>query len=136
MVFIIGAYYGKSKPSDCNEYMQDFVDELCTLINVGIVVNNVHIKVLLKAIICDAPAKSYILNFRGHTAKNSCLRCSTIGQYENNRVYFPDLTSNLRTHRDFVACIDTEFHCGETVISKILEFDIINSTPFDYMHSV
>jgi len=41
-VFIIGAYYGKSKPNNCNEYMQDFVDELCTLINVGIVVNNVY----------------------------------------------------------------------------------------------
>ncbi|KAE9523161.1 hypothetical protein AGLY_016446 [Aphis glycines] len=135
-VFIIGAYYAKSKPSDCNEYLQDFVDELYTLINVGIVVNNVHFKVLLKAIICDALAKSYILNFRGYTAKNSCLKCSTIGQYENNRVYFPDLISNLMTHRDFVACIDTEFHCGETVVSKIPEFDIINITLFDSMHSV
>jgi len=59
-VFIIGTYYGKSKPGECNEYMQDFVDELCTLINVGTVVNNININILLKAIICDTPAKSYI----------------------------------------------------------------------------
>lgn len=135
-VFIIGAYYGKSKPGECNEYMQDFVDELCTLINVGTVVNNININILLKAIICDTPAKSYILNVRGHTSKNACLRCYTIGQYENNRVCFPDLTANLRTHSDFIAYSDSEFHCGETIISKIPKFDIINDIPFDYMHSV
>jgi len=67
-VFIIGAYYGKSKPIDCNEYMQDFVDELCTLINVGIVVNNVHIKVLLKAklfflqLLMSAKSNTFYLN--------------------------------------------------------------------------
>lgn len=135
-VFIIGAFYGKSKPGDCNDYMQDFVDELCLLINEGVTINNITIKVLLNAIICDTPAKSFILNIRGHTAKKSCLRCHTIGQYENNRVYFPDLTFSLRTHDDFVAYTDSEFHYGETVLSKLPKFDIINNIPYDYMHSV
>lgn len=135
-VFIIGAYYGKSKPGDCNEYMQDFVDELCLLINKGVTINNITIKVLLNAIICDTPAKSFVLNIRGHTAKKSCLRCQTIGQFENNRVYFPDLTFSLRTHDDFVAYTDSDFHYGETVLSKLPKFDIINNIPYDYMHSV
>jgi len=66
--------------------------------------------------LCDTPAKSFILNIRGHTSKYSCLRC----QYENNHVYFPDLIYSLRTHDDFVAYLDSEFHYGETVL-KITE---------------
>ncbi|KAF0714286.1 Uncharacterized protein FWK35_00028053 [Aphis craccivora] len=66
-VFIIGAYY------DSDEFLQYFVNELYDLINIGVVSNNTHFKVILKALICDTPAKSYILNVKGHTGKKSCL---------------------------------------------------------------
>jgi len=59
-VFIIGAYYGKTKPNDCNEYLKDFIDELCELINVGFVHNNKKINIIIAAVICDTPAKSFI----------------------------------------------------------------------------
>lgn len=52
-VFIIGAYYGKPKPEDSNEFLQDFVNDLYDLINIGVVSNNTHFKVILKALICD-----------------------------------------------------------------------------------
>lgn len=35
-IFIIGAYYGSKKPTNCNEYLQDFVEEMIELINNGI----------------------------------------------------------------------------------------------------
>jgi len=109
-VFIIGSYYGKTKPDDCNEYLKDFIDELCELINVGYVYNNVQINVILAAIICDTPAKSFILNIKGHTGKHSCLRCQTVGIWsnENKSVYFPDGSSSLRNHDDFVSYSDPE----------------------------
>lgn len=135
-IFIIGAYYGQFKPEDCNEFLEDLVTELCLLIDNGLVYNNIHVKVELRAIICDTPAKSYILNIKGHTAKNSCLRCHTIGLYDNNRVYFPEINSYLRTHNEFVSYIDSSFHCGETILTKIPNFDIIFSIPFDFMHCV
>lgn len=77
-MFIIGCYYGKPKPGDSNEFLQEFVDELCNLIINGIDFNSVHIKVVLKAFICDIPAKSYILNVKGHTGKKSCVRCQIL----------------------------------------------------------
>lgn len=135
-VFLIGAYYGKSKPDDFNEYLKDFVDELCDLINNGIIINSLKFKVILKAIICDSPAKASILNIRGHTAKNSCLRCHAVGEFDNNRVYFPHFISSIRTHEEFVQCIDLEFHYGETVLSRIPMFNIINNIPCDFMHSI
>lgn len=140
-VFIIGCYYGKLKPEDSNEYLQDFVNELCNLINNGVEYeyNNYSaykIKVVLKALICDIPAKSYILNVKGHTGKKSCVRCHILGEYDNNRVYFPNLNSPLRTHNDFIAYTDTEFHSGPTILVNIPEFDLVTDIPFDYMHCV
>lgn len=135
-VFIIGTYYGKTKPEDSNEFLKYFVDELCEIINTGIIYNNVKINILLNAIICDTPAKSYILNIKGHTGKHSCLRCKTVGQWsnENKSVYFSDITSSFRNHDEFVSYIDSNFHCGETILTRIPKFDLVNSIPFDFMH--
>ncbi|XP_050066104.1 uncharacterized protein LOC126555188 [Aphis gossypii] len=135
-VFMIGAYYGKPKPEDSNEFLQDFVNELCDLINIGVVSNNTHFKVILKALICDTPAKSYILNVKRHTGKKSCVRCIISGQYENNRVFFPLLNLPLRTHDDFIAHSDTEFHSGHTILVNIPKFNLVHDIPFDYMHCV
>lgn len=95
-VFIIGSYHGETKPDDCNEYLKDFIDELCELVNVGFVYNNVQIHVILAAIICDTPAKSFILNIKGHTCKHSCKGCQTVGLWsnENKSVYFPHGSSS------------------------------------------
>lgn len=135
-IFIIGVYYGQSKPKNCNEYILDFVNELCDLINNGFVYNNIHVYVELKSIICDTPAKSYLLNIKGHTGKKSCLRCCVKGEYENNRVCFTQIDSNLRSHHEFLSYSDSEFHIGETIITTIPKFDIVFSIPFDYMHCV
>jgi len=135
-VFIIGSYYGKPKPEDSNEFLSDFVNEICVLINDGVMYNNIHVKLHLKALICDAPAKSFALNFRGHTGKKSCIRCHTIGSFENNRIYFPQLNAPLRTHDEFKLYSDSDFHCGKTILVDIPKFDIISSVPFDYMHCI
>lgn len=68
--------------------------------------------------------------------KNSCVRCHTLGKYENNRVYFPNLDSPLRTHEDFITHSDTEFHSSLTILVNIPNFDVVNDIPFDYMHFV
>jgi len=133
-VFIIGCYYGKPKPEDSNEFLEDFVNEINNIVNNDVVVNNILVKVILKAIICDVPAKSYILNVKGHTGKKSCVRCQITGEYENNRVYFPTLNSPLRTHDDFIAYSDKEFHSGHTLLTNIPKFDLVNNIPFDYIY--
>lgn len=135
-VFIIGSYYGKPKPEDSNEFLSDFVNEICVLINDGVMYNNIHVKLHLKALICDAPAKSFALNFKGHTGKKSCIRCHTIGSFGNNRIYFPQINAPLRTHDEFRLYSDSDFHCGKTILLDIPKFDVISSVPFDYMHCI
>ncbi|KAL4091786.1 hypothetical protein QTP88_026420 [Uroleucon formosanum] len=59
---LLNAYYGKPKPGDCNEFLEDFMNELCHLISVGVKCGNKHVEIVLEALTCDSPAKSFILN--------------------------------------------------------------------------
>lgn len=42
----------------------------------------------------------------------------------------------LRTHDDFIAHFDTEFHSGHNILVNIPKFDLVQDIPFDYMHCV
>ncbi|KAF0746182.1 Uncharacterized protein FWK35_00017671 [Aphis craccivora] len=76
-VFIIGAYYGKNKPTDSNEFLEDFVNDI-KMFAEGVIIKGKEIKVSLQVVICDAPAKSFILNIRGDTGKHSFPRCYSV----------------------------------------------------------
>lgn len=58
--FVIAIWCGEEKPV-CNEFLEDFVHEMNSLINAdGIMINNYSIKIRIKAIINDTPARSFI----------------------------------------------------------------------------
>lgn len=40
------------------------------------IIRGKHVKIILHGIICDAPAKSFILNTLGHTERVSCSICT------------------------------------------------------------
>jgi len=86
--FIIGVYHGMCKPSSANEFLTDFVNEFTILFQRGITVNNETYKVVINAIVCDTPAKSFITYTKGHTGYFSCSKCIQEGDFLNNRVVF------------------------------------------------
>jgi len=136
-VFIIGVFYGKTKPENSNEYLRDFVDELKYLCDCqNNIIRGQHISIKLHALICDAPAKSFVLNCKGHTGKNSCVRCTCNGQWLDGRACFPGLDATLRTHDNFVLYNYINFHISNTILSEIPHFNLISSIPYDYMHLV
>jgi len=73
--FMIGVYHGMCKPSCANEFLTDFVNEFTILSQRGITVNNETFKVVINAIVCDTPAKSFITYTKGHTGYFSCSKC-------------------------------------------------------------
>jgi len=136
-VFIIGAYIGLGKPTNSNEFLEEFVNELKCLINMGISFNDMIITIELSALICDAPAKSFVLNVRGHNFLKGCVRCTTTGRRVNNRICFVNINAPLRSHSNFINHdAKNNFHVGPTLLIDIPNFDIVLSTPFDYMHLV
>lgn len=87
-VFLIGIFYGTSKPHLLEDYLADFVAEAESLRQNGITLKGRQHGFRLKAFVCDTPARSYILNIKGHTAYFGCLKCIQQGDYEGRVVFF------------------------------------------------
>lgn len=137
-IFVIGLYWGKSKPTDSNEYLFDFVNEAKTLLTNGLNINNVMIPVSIFAFCCDAPAKSFLTKTKGHTGLFSCSKCTQEGEYLCNRTCFPylEVMAPLRTQHSFINKTQDEYHTSNvsTILIDLPNFNIINSFPLDYMH--
>ncbi|KYN10216.1 hypothetical protein ALC57_17656 [Trachymyrmex cornetzi] len=94
-------------------------------------------EIKLHALVCDAPAKSFILGVKNHNGYYSCTKC-TEGKYVNGRVYFPIKDTNpfLQTDEDFFNNKYEDYQIVETIFIKIPKFGPITDVPLDYMHLV
>ncbi|XP_071574407.1 uncharacterized protein [Temnothorax nylanderi] len=135
-VFLIGCYFGKSKPEDANEFLQQFVNDINILIDNGITYNGIKFSVSMHSIVCDAPAKSFITLTKGHTGYFSCTKCIIEGDFIANRVCFPDFHCQNRTDRSFRNQDQEEHHLGRSVLLDIKNFNIISQIPLDPMHMI
>lgn len=50
-------FHGKLKPKSSGEYLEKFVDEMKQLLDVGITISDLVMKINLKGFICDALAR-------------------------------------------------------------------------------
>lgn len=135
-VFMIGLYWGKEKAQDSNMFLRELVNELKELYANDFISTLGKKSVILDAVCCDAPAKSYILKTKGHTGYSLCTKCHDHGVNINNRVCFTDTKCNKRTHLQFLNRIDEDYHVSETVsiLTEIPEIDMVDTFPLDYMH--
>lgn len=53
----------------------------------GMYINGHNIQCRIKALICDTPAKAFVLCVKGHTGYSSCTKCTTEGEYVGNRLF-------------------------------------------------
>lgn len=136
VVFPIGIYCGNSKPKDCASFLSPFVNELKNLLREGLNINGKLMSVIIKGFICDSPAKSFILNIKGHTGYHSCTKCAQSGVWMHHRMTFPEFDAKARTNEAFLKQEDEDFHIGETVLTTVPCLDFIHSFPLDYMHLV
>lgn len=136
LVFPIGIYCGEAKPSKCSDFLADFVGEAKKLFTEGILINGQHMKVIIKGFICDAPAKSFLMNVKGHTGYYSCTKCKQQGEWINHRMTFPANDACQRTHAEFLRQEDEDFHTGVTALIEVPGLNFIDSFPLDYMHLV
>ena len=65
--FIVGIFHGTSKPDSLNDYLTQLVEELNDLMNRGIILNNKKYDIIVRTIIADSPARSFI--------KGECFIC-------------------------------------------------------------
>uniref|UniRef100_A0A1Y1KSZ7 DUF4218 domain-containing protein n=1 Tax=Photinus pyralis TaxID=7054 RepID=A0A1Y1KSZ7_PHOPY len=140
IVFVIGLYHGYAKPNDSNQFLDQFVNECVEFGANGLVICKKRFKCVISMIICDLPAKAFILKIKNHNGYSSCTKCTQEGEYVNNVLCFglANARSNVhkRTDSDFRNQIDTEHHIDSTILTKLPNFNMINNIPLDYMHLV
>lgn len=132
-----GIFYGTAKPN-LTQFLQRFVEEYNNIYSSGFQYHGTVYSIELKNVVCDTPAKSYILNVKGHTGYSSCVKCTVQGSY-NCTVYFPCTSINpdtLRTDEQYRSLEDHDFHLGPTPLSQLNGFNFIKNVPYDYMHLI
>lgn len=137
-VFIIGLFHGTTKP-ELNSFLSDFVKECVTLCNNGIEINKCGTKTFrLNTIICDTPAKSFLLNIKGHAGSFSCTKCQIEGDHIDRVQCFLELNCTKRTDKDFRDRNQLEHHLTvqKTPLEEVPYFNMIDGFPLDYMHLV
>ena len=121
--FVIGIYHGYAKPKDPNEFLSDFVNEMDDITNNGLLyydecnverTTQLHISV----IICDAPAKAFILQTKYHTAFYSCTKCTQRGEWAG-RVIFVLRDAPLRDDFSFRNQSQEEYHSSVSIFCDL-----------------
>ncbi|CAN7984520.1 unnamed protein product, partial [Ixodes hexagonus] len=133
--FPIGVYYGKAKLVCVNTFLQPFVADTNQVLSEGVLLKGKLVPVKLAAIVCDAPARAYILGVKGHNGYFGCTRCTTEGDFVRGRMCFPQLDAEPRTDQSFRSTSQEEHHVRSTVL-KDLPIDLVQQLPLDYMHLV
>lgn len=94
----------------------------------------------ISTIICDAPAKSFVLYTKGHNGFSSCSKCTIVGEYLQRTMCFPyskNFHNNLRiSDEDFVQQNDEQYHQGETLLLQIPNIYLVSGVALDYMHLI
>lgn len=133
--FLVSLFCGKGKPPVLERFLGPFLSEMTQLMEDGLICEASHCDVRLAAVVCDAPARSFVKKVKCHNAYHGCERCSQKGYFVERRVTFPDLNAPLRTDRTFRDQDDQVHHTGISPFIS-LNLNMIELFPLDYMHLV
>lgn len=88
--------------------------------------------------ICDAPAKAFVLGIKNHCGYNSCTRCTVKGEYIDGRLCFPTtkVIDNLRTDQNFADNKYGDYQTADTILKEIPNFGLVSSIVLNYMHLI
>lgn len=135
-IFIIGVYHGNLKPESSALLLKHFVNEALLLYEHGIQIDDMLVPFSIKCFIMDAPAKSFVLNVKGHTGYNSCTKCHVKGFNDHRRVYFIEKHARKRTDEEFRLHTDYEYHLDTSELERLSSIDLVKCIPLDYMHLI
>jgi len=135
-VIPVGIYHGKfKKPSSSYEFLNPFITEMNTILNNGLSINSKIFKFEVSQIVCDAPAKSFVLNVKNFNAYHGCNSCVVEGTFLNNRMAFLDINAPLRTNETFRNKCDEFYHKDSSPLEE-LPINITSSVVLEYMHNI
>ena len=133
--FLIAVYSGYGKPTSVNDLLKDFINEMNDIKQQGFAYHGRQYQLNLTAVICDAPARTFVKCIKGHSGYNACERCVKEGVYTDSRMTFPETGARKRTDAEFRVMLCEDHH---TAVSPFAQYDIgcVSNFPLDNMHLV
>lgn len=135
--FAVAIFCGTCKPP-LKQYLEKFVNDLKDLTGNGRIIKNKHYYFKIRSFCCDAPARSYVKNVKGHNGYFGCDKCMVEGLYHDKRMLFLKVDESKRTDNDMFKKPKTNpghYKNGETPL-KLLRIGLVSTFPVDYMHSI
>nr|CAI5827680.1 unnamed protein product [Callosobruchus analis] len=130
IIFLVALFHGSVKPKHPNILLNDFVAESIQLIENRICINGVRLSFVIDMLICDVPAKLYVLQIKGHSGYFSCTKCDKEGDVVHGSVCLLDTAFNKRTDAGFRSRVQPEHHIGTSVMEMVPNFDLINNVSY------
>ncbi|XP_035792098.1 uncharacterized protein LOC118466621 [Anopheles albimanus] len=120
-VFVIGLFYGDSKPKRIEEFLEPFVEETNRLMNDPIKINDKLLKVQIRCFVCNTPARAFLRATIGANSYEECLKCKAIGEKVNiggkQQVSYPLEKADDRTDEEFRS-LSSGMHPLEQTVDK------------------
>ena len=114
-VFPLALCFGVSKPTNL-DFLDDVVGDLRSILENGLEADNGLIRVKLRCITCDAPAKAMVKSVKLCTGYYGCDKCTQKGLWDGHRVIYPEITNlTLRTDASFRDQSQEEHHLQSVV---------------------
>lgn len=136
-VFVIGNFHGHSKPVNSDIFLHKFIVDAKKFLEEGIFFNSKKYFIKFRAFVCDAPARSFVLQIKGHTGYSGCTKCTDHGKHLVHRMTFPNLSAPLRTDESFTERQDrNHHHFYEPMALEKINIGCVSQFPLDYMHCV
>lgn len=132
--FVIGIYCGDKKPENIELFLQDFVSDMHILQQGPVDMHEKQVIIKLSCFICDAPARAFVKQIKGHSGYYGCEKCVQKGTWDG-KVIFPKLNCTLRTDAQFDEMQFASHKIGESPL-KSLSIGMVSQFPLDFMHLV
>jgi hypothetical protein len=138
--FVISLFCGEGKPTDTEDFFEDFIGDANDLIASGFKYWNRHFQCIISAFVCDAPARSFVKKVKQFNGYSGCEKCTQVGVFvqdqDGKRMTFPETSAPNRTDESFLRKSDPEHHLGESPLLSINGLGMVSQFPLDYMHLV
>ncbi|CAH0550972.1 unnamed protein product [Brassicogethes aeneus] len=132
---VVAIYCGESKPP-LQEFLPEFVTELNEILETGIQVSQIRVKVKIRYFVCDTPARSFIKGTVGFNAKHGCIKCTVTGEYDKDERHmsFSKVDCPLRTDESFRRALDEDHHKEESSLIKLPIYMVEDIIIADSLH--
>ena len=133
--FLIGAYCGSCKPQNIDEFLKAFIIEANSVAQEGVEIDDFKFVATISSFICDAPARAFLKQIKGHTAYFGCERCVQKGSHIDSKMTFPSSEAVKRKDDEFSVMVYTEHQLKLSPLQE-LHIGLVSSFVLDSMHLV